>query len=117
MIHYIATDTQGGAPMITIAGGIILAVLFFAVLPYLIVAVGWALVIILTSGAVGIAVYMMWSWGQSDPTSLGVVCIAVGSILILRRLIPKSAALSEEEFRRKYPYLSAKLDKERSRQT
>jgi hypothetical protein len=72
--------------MITIAGGIILAVLFFAVLPYLIVAVGWAIVIAITVGVLGTAAFMLWSWGQPDPTSLGIACIAVGSILILIKI-------------------------------
>jgi hypothetical protein len=111
--------------MITIAGGIILAVLFFAVLPYLIAAVGLAIVIGLTAALLGTVSLLLWSWGQSDPTSLGIMCMLVGSVLVLNRLfagkppvsnpVQRQAGLNEDEFRRKYPYLSAKLDEQRAR--
>jgi hypothetical protein len=108
--------------MITIAGGIILAVLFFAVLPHLITAAGWALVIGSTAALLGTVSLLLWSWGQSDPTSLGIMCIAVGGILVLNRIFAKAgneaqmrADLSDDEFRRKYPHLSAKLDQQSAR--
>jgi hypothetical protein len=108
--------------MITIAGGIILAVLFFAVLPHLITAAGWALVIGSTVALLGTVSLLLWSWGQSDSTSLGIICLLVGSVLVLNRLFAGKAAQvqaqagqGDDEFHRKYPYLSAKLDEQRTR--
>jgi hypothetical protein len=101
--------------MLTIAGGIILAVLFFAVLPYLIVAVGWLIGIGLCVAAVGGAIYLL---GQADAATWGALSIAAGIALIIGYLYakaPKKPQMPEEEFRRKYPYLSAKLDRQRQR--
>jgi hypothetical protein len=78
--------------MITVAGGIILAVLFFALLPYLIVTVGWVLVTVLSVGLFGTVAYLLWSfwsWGKADPISLGIMCIALGGIIILHGLFPQ----------------------------
>jgi hypothetical protein len=101
--------------MLTIAGGIILAVLFFAVLPYLIVVVGWLIAIGLCVATVGVAIYL---FGQADAAKLGALSIAASIALILGYLYakaPPKPQMPEEEFRRRYPYLSAKLDGQRRR--
>ena len=103
--------------MLTIAGGIILAVLFFAVLPYLIVAVGWLIRIGLCVAAVGGAIYL---FGQADVATLGALSIAAGIALILGYLYakaPKKPQMPDEEFRCRYPYLSAKVDRQRAANT
>jgi hypothetical protein len=89
--------------MITIAGGIILAVLFFAVLPHLITAAGWALVIGSTAALLGTVSLLLWSWGQSDPTSLGIMCIAVGGILVLNRIFAKAGGSERRRVSAKVP--------------
>jgi thiol:disulfide interchange protein len=103
--------------MLTIAGGIILAVLFFALLPYLIVALGWLIGIGLCVAAVGAVIYML---GQADAATWGALSIAVGIALILGYLYakaPKKPQMPEEEFRLRYPYLSAKLNRQRAANT
>jgi hypothetical protein len=104
--------------MITIAGGIVLAVLFLALLPYLIVAVGWLIGVAIVAAIAGALIFLAWgagSWvwtvGQTAE-GLGALLIAAGALSIcLHYYVKGRSPLSEQEYARRYPYLSAKLRK------
>jgi hypothetical protein len=104
--------------MITIAGGIVLAVLFLALLPLLIMAVGWLIGAAIVAAAACALIFLAWgvgSWawtvGQTAE-GLGALLIAAGAVSICVHYYVKGRSpLTEQEYMRRYPYLSAKFKK------
>jgi hypothetical protein len=94
--------------MLTIAGGIVLAVLFFALLPYLIVAAGWLIGLGIVAATVGALIFLVWTVGQTAQ-GLGALFLAAGALTICAHYYVKGRRpLSDEEFARRYPYVTAK---------
>lgn len=112
--------------MITIAGGIILAVFFFAALPYLILLAGWLFALIITLGVAGLILLFVWGMIQEPPAALAGVLVACGLFVIWMVLKARSKARIENaqscsfdnddedaKFQRRFPYFAAELDRQK----
>jgi hypothetical protein len=108
----------GADQLITIAGGIVLAVLFLALLPLLIMAVGWLIGAVIVAAAACALIFLAWGAGSwvwtvgRTAEGLGALLIAAGAISIcLHYYVKGRSPLSEQEYASRYPFLSAKLKK------
>jgi hypothetical protein len=99
-------------------------VLFFAFLPLILRLLGLAIAIAFLVTVVFVGTCLLWALTQAEPATLGALCIAVGVALVLAYGYAKAPqgiqipdGMDDEDFRRKYPYLSAKLDQQRGRRS
>ena len=89
--------------MLTVAGGIILAVLFFVFLPQSIVVASALFALVLTIGGAALAVVLVGPWEM-----VGIVAILAGFALIVwYRIMAVSNRQIDDDFRLRYPYPAA----------
>jgi hypothetical protein len=86
--------------MLTVTGGIILAVLFFVFLPQSLVVASALLALVLIVGGAALAVVLVGPW-----ETVGIVAILAGFALIVwYRIMAVSNRQMDDDFRRRYPY-------------
>ena len=89
--------------MLTVAGGIILAVLFFVFLPQSIVVASVLFALVLTVGGAALAVVLVGPW-----ETVGIVAILAGfALLVWYRIMAVSNRQIDDDFRLRYPYPAA----------